>query len=105
MLGSWHWLRGWWLHKQAHNFDVVAPLLLLAAVLAGLGARDPGRAGRTRPMLAVVVPALATLAIWFFVAPDPRFVYAPMWLPRPDLSPGPSRPWDARHAGSRWRSL
>jgi hypothetical protein len=80
VLASWHWLRAWWLHKRARDLDAVAPLMLLAAVLVGLGARDPGRGRRTRPMLAVVVPAAATLAIWFFIAPDPRFVYAPIWL-------------------------
>ena len=80
VLGSWHWLRAWWLDKRAHDFDVLAPLMLLGAVLAGLCARDPGRTRRTAPMLAVVAPASATLVIWFFVAPDPRFVFAPVWL-------------------------
>jgi hypothetical protein len=31
-------------------------------------------------MLAVVVPSLVTLGVWFHVAPDPRFVWAPIWL-------------------------
>jgi hypothetical protein len=31
-------------------------------------------------MLAVLVPALITLALWFVAAPEPRFVYGPIWL-------------------------
>jgi hypothetical protein len=31
-------------------------------------------------MLVVLVPSLTSLAIWFAVIPDPRFVWAPIWL-------------------------
>ena len=31
-------------------------------------------------MLAVLAPSLVTLVAWFFVAPDPRFAFAPIWL-------------------------
>ena len=51
-------------------------------------------------MLAVVVPSLVTLVGWFFIAPDPRFAWAPIWLVPvalaawaiPDLKTRPS-PW------------
>jgi hypothetical protein len=83
VLASWHWLRAWWLPRRARDVDVLAPLMLLAClapVLGAVGSRDPSRGERTRPMLAVVAPSLATLVIWFFVAPDPRFAFAPIWL-------------------------
>ena len=38
------------------------------------------RRRRTAPMLAVLVPSSIVLAVWFFTAPDPRFVFAPLWL-------------------------
>ena len=31
-------------------------------------------------MLVVLVLSLVVLVVWFFVAPDPRFVIAPLWL-------------------------
>jgi hypothetical protein len=83
VLASWHWLRAWWLPRRARDVDVLAPLMLLAClapVLGAVGRRDPGRGERTRPMLAVLAPSLGTLVIWFLVAPDPRFAYAPIWL-------------------------
>jgi hypothetical protein len=51
-------------------------------------------------MLAVVAPSLVTLLGWFFIAPDPRFAWAPIWLVPvalaawaiPDLKTRPS-PW------------
>jgi hypothetical protein len=102
VLGSWHWLRAFWLQHAAENPDVALPLLLLAVLPPALllARRGSGRPTRTRPMLAVVVPSLATLIGWFFIAPDPRFAWAPIWLVPvalaawaiPDLKTRPS-PW------------
>jgi hypothetical protein len=74
-LSSWHWFPGW-LARRATDADLLGPLTL--ALLAALSFRV-SRGGR-RPAIAALVPMLLTLAIWFFAAPDPRFVYAPLWL-------------------------
>jgi len=82
VLSSWHWFRAFWVQHVAENPDVALPLLLLAclapALLLGRGSRE--RSERTGPMLAVVLPSLVTLVAWFFIAPDPRFAWAPIWL-------------------------
>jgi hypothetical protein len=79
VFGSWHWLSVWW-HRRVRDFDVVAPLTLLASLVPSLLATSRDRDRRTAPMLAVLVPALAVLLVWFFVVPDPRFALAPIWL-------------------------
>jgi hypothetical protein len=83
VLASWHWLHAYWLPQRERDADVVAPLLLLASLgpsLVAAATRDPGRRRRSRPMLAVVVPSLAILVVWFLTAPDPRFVFGLIWL-------------------------
>jgi hypothetical protein len=82
VLASWDWLGPWLRTRFTKEPDVVAPLALLACVvpfMVGAGDRA-GRERRLRPMLAVVVPSLLTLVLWFFAAPDPRFAFAPLWL-------------------------
>lgn len=81
VLGSWHWLSSW-AGGQRINLDVVLPLslLLLGLAIALAQGFRPAAAGRGRVALALLVPALATLAIWFFAAPDPRFAWAAIWL-------------------------
>jgi hypothetical protein len=73
---SWHWLSVWF-HRRVRDFDVIAPLGLLAALVPGVLA---GGRARAAPLLAVAVPSLVFLAVWFAVAPDPRFALAPLWL-------------------------
>jgi hypothetical protein len=83
VLSSWHWLRASWLPSVARSPDTLAPAMLLGCLfpsLAGPRAGDAERANRTRPMLALAVPSLATLAVWFAIAPAPRFALAPLWL-------------------------
>ena len=83
VLASWGWVGTYWWPYVSDDVDVVLPVALLGSLapslLAGRAA-DPSRARRTRPMLAVVVPSLAALVLWFLTAPDPRFVFAPLWL-------------------------
>jgi hypothetical protein len=82
VLASWHWLTAWWFPKRRTDIVVLPALTLLACVaplLAGRADR-PGTARRLRPMLAVLAPCVVTLGIWFLLAPDPRFVLAPLWL-------------------------
>lgn len=83
VLASWHWLHAFWLSAELKSIDVIAPLALLACVAPALAVRGDGRATRRAlrgPMLAVAGPSIVTLVIWFFEAPDPRFVLAPLWL-------------------------
>jgi hypothetical protein len=79
VLGSWHWL-GPWLRARSRDLDVIAPLILLASLVPSLMIRDEQRARRLRPMLFVLVPAAVSIVGWFLVAPDPRFVFAPIWI-------------------------
>jgi hypothetical protein len=79
VLGSWHWLTPW-LRAEANDLDVFAPLLLLAGLVPALAAEDRGRGRRVAPMLAVLLPALVTVVVWFILAPDPRFALGPIWV-------------------------
>ncbi len=82
VFASWHWLSGWWWARE-RDLDVVGPLALLACLLPSLATPTaPGlaRSRRTAAMLAVFIPSVATLVVWFLLAPDPRFAFAPIWL-------------------------
>ncbi len=83
VLHSWHWLTAFWLKHTAQDPDVAFPLLVLgclALALLPLARGDQGRSRRLAPMIAVVLPCLITLVAWFFIAPDPRFVWGPIWI-------------------------
>jgi hypothetical protein len=83
VLGSWDWLRPW-LSARSKDPDVLGPLLLLVAAVPGLAyrsARDTERRRQwRRPLLALLIPLLVTIALWFAAAPDPRFVLGPLWV-------------------------
>jgi hypothetical protein len=79
VFASWHWLSHW-AHARVRDFDVNAPLVLLAALAPALLVRGRTRDMRLGPLLAVVLPSLALLVAWFAIAPDPRFALAPLWL-------------------------
>ena len=83
VLGSWHWLKPW-LRTHAESLNTLGPTAFLLAVvppaailhrLTGTRLRERGR-----PLVAALAVCLVTLAIWFFTAPDPRFVYGPLWF-------------------------
>jgi hypothetical protein len=82
VLGSWHWL-SWWIPTELRDLRVIVPLALaivsLAALLLGSVRRSLARES-TAAMLGLVIPSAATLVAWFFLAPDPRFALAPIWL-------------------------
>jgi hypothetical protein len=83
VLGSWHWLSAWWIPVFQRSLDAVLPatLFVLAAVGAvALKVRGSVGSGRGKPMLALLVPSLVSISIWFWTIPDPRFVWAPIWL-------------------------
>jgi hypothetical protein len=75
VLANWDWFPGW-VARTATDMDVVLPLGL--GLLAAARLIAPRRDRRLLVML--LAPLLLTLALWFFAAPDPRFVYAPIWL-------------------------
>jgi MFS family permease len=81
VLGSWQWLHAYWLPTEDVDLALIAPGMVLGCLIPGLlGGRDGGWRKRTLPMLALVVPSLVAIGVWFFVIPDPRFVWAPLWL-------------------------
>jgi hypothetical protein len=83
VLGSWHWLGAYWFKRRKGDLDVLSPLLLLGSLVPALAfawTRDSQRSRRLAPMLAVLVPSLVVLVVWFLTAPDPRFAFAPLWL-------------------------
>ena len=56
---------------------------MLLACVAPFLARlptDPNRGRRTRSLLTVLAPVVATLVLWFLLIPDPRFAIALFWL-------------------------
>ncbi|MEP6893734.1 MAG: hypothetical protein ABI927_08150, partial [Gaiellaceae bacterium] len=83
VLATSNWLHPW-LRSHVGDLDLVAPILLLVCVIPALASRTPSdirRRGTWRkPMLALALPALPMLVIWFVNAPDPRFALAPLWL-------------------------
>ena len=82
VLANWHWLGSWLRMRLTKETDVIVPLAVLACTLpwAVLACDDRDRAGRKRPMLAVLGVSLVTLLFWFVEAPEPRFAFAPIWL-------------------------
>jgi hypothetical protein len=78
VLGSWDWLGGW-VSRERRDIDVLAPLALAACILPVRAFRRPARA-RRKAMWALLAPSLVTLPPWFLLAPDPRYVYAAIWL-------------------------
>jgi hypothetical protein len=83
VLGSWHWLR-WWTLVESYDLRLLIPLAVAIAGLAPLLLRGAVRQTLSRrstaAMLALAVPCAASVVAWFFLAPDPRFVLAPMWV-------------------------
>ncbi len=82
VLSSWSWLPHHWIPSRVRDPDVILPVALLAAFVLIVVARGVGPAWRERrkPMLVIVAPSLVSIAIWFAVIPDPRFVWGPIWL-------------------------
>lgn len=82
VFSSWSWLRNYWLGVRVRDPDIILPTALLActAAIVLLGGAGSAWRERSRPMLAVLIPSLVSIAIWFAVIPDPRFVWAPIWL-------------------------
>jgi hypothetical protein len=75
VLGSWSWLPGW-LGRTVVDPDVFVPLVL--TILAAVRLR--GCRQDARLVLLTLAPSLVTLVLWFVAAPDPRFVWGPIWL-------------------------
>ena len=82
VFSSWRWLPHHWLGVRVRDPDVILPAALLGCAAVVVLARGAGSAWRERrrPLLVVVIPSLVSIAIWFAAIPDPRFVWAPIWL-------------------------
>lgn len=80
VFASWDWLHWWWRDLE-RNSDVIVPGALVACALVALALRtDTNRRRAAAPLMVVLLPSLGTLGAWFLIAPDPRFVWAPIWL-------------------------
>jgi hypothetical protein len=83
VLANWHWL-SWWIPTESRDLRLIVPLAVVVVSLAALVLQGRVRQSLERrptaAMLGVVVPCVATLVAWFFLAPDPRFVFAPIWF-------------------------
>lgn len=76
-VGNWDWLPGW-LERLPRAFP--QPLLITLFALAYLaGAPRGATPGRLRSW-PILLPATASLAFWFLMAPDPRFAGAACWI-------------------------
>ena len=82
VFSSWRWLPHHWLGARVRDPDAILPTALLGCAAVIVLARGAGSAWRERrrPLLVVVIPSLVSIAIWFATIPDPRFVWAPIWL-------------------------
>ncbi len=82
VLVSWHWL-SWWIRAESRDFRLIVPLAVAIVSLAALSLRSVRQSlerRSTAAMLGLVVPCAATVVAWFFLAPDPRFALACIWL-------------------------
>jgi hypothetical protein len=82
VLSSWQWLT-LWIHVESYDLRLLIPLALAIVGLAPLllpSVRRQLSRRSTAAMLALVIPCAATVVAWFFIAPDPRFVLAPLWV-------------------------
>ncbi len=85
-LNSWTWL--WpWVGRSLDDWAVRGALGLAAlALVALLALHRTGTTERTGPRVAgwawllALAPALGTLAVWFWTAPDPRFAWGALVL-------------------------
>lgn len=90
VLTSWNWLIPWLRRLDSEQWlDVLSIAGRFAALAAAASAitrialrmlkptagRDPGSSANPAQAALLVAPSAATLLLWFFAAPDPRFVF------------------------------
>jgi hypothetical protein len=82
VLGRLDWLGPWLASVRDNRVDVLAPLGLAAVGAAALAIawRDRERRQVAASLAPVLLPPLASLAIWFVTAPAIRFLGASLWL-------------------------
>ena len=79
---GWGWL-GHWGSQRLDDLDVMPALLVLAIALTlrtSQGHRRRSEGFDRFAVLVVIAPAVVTLVLWFFTAPDPRFALPAIWL-------------------------
>jgi len=86
VLNSWSWFAPW-LTRSATDwaiqfaFGSLIASVIVGAILASTAKRrnrkSRSRVG-VRGLVLLSIPALASIVVWFFTAPDPRFVWGPL---------------------------
>jgi hypothetical protein len=84
VLAGWGWLRPWsaqvW---QTGRIDVILPFALFLVAACAVTILSVALRSHERPLWPLylgLLPLLAGLLFWFYVSPDPRFVYGLFWL-------------------------
>ena len=75
IMPGWGWLSQWILWAFRYSFRFTTPLVLSVIALL-TWVVTPYR--RRREKVILLVPLLS-IAVWFFTAPDPRFIASSMW--------------------------
>lgn len=83
VLANWGWLSGW-ARARLTDSNLLGPAIAAVCVGATI-LRRRVRRGQSSGIhiaspIAVLIPVALTLVVWFVGAPDPRFVYAPLWI-------------------------
>jgi len=81
VLGRWEWFRPWMESMRWKVVELVGPLLelTLAALCLGLLSLTRARPRHWRDGL-IILPPLCGVVFWFWMAPDPRFLGAQLWV-------------------------
>lgn len=82
-LTSWYWF-GSWLRQSVTEWSVAATVGLLGLALlvwlAARGRRSTSTDSGWRVLLLALAPAVLTVLVWFWTAPDPRFAWGAILL-------------------------
>ena len=84
VLANWDWLSGW-TQARLTDLDLLGPAIAALCIGATVVLRRRTRRGQPSGIhvaapIAVLISVGLTLVVWFVAAPEPRFVYAPLWI-------------------------
>ena len=83
VLADWDWLVPWGIRmvdSDRFQKDLAVPLLLAIIGITLVSFRRPRDDAGLWALGLLLAPSVASFAYWFFVAPDPRFLGASVWL-------------------------